>query len=312
MTYYKRILNVLGDFHVSLTFLICIILTLSLTSCGNSSKLAEYEETLQISEKEEHSFSCVYAEKEREYIEYAPEQDVKGILFMLHGYGSDAVAFRRDTKMDEDALKRGYVVVYVTGQKNDLDITSSNGWNSGIGNSTNDDIGFLKTLASYFQAKYKLSRNETFAAGFSNGAFMMYRIALEGSDTFAGAASVAGMMPKALWEQKTENSNISILQINGLKDDVVPMYCNDSAKYAQAPAMEDVITYFAQANQLRQSESDKISEKADILKYSETGRKEQVWWITIKEGRHSWPKEESCGFQTNQIILDFFDTVRSN
>ena len=55
-----------------------------------------------------------------------------------------------------------------------------------------------------------------------------------------------------------------------------------------------------------------ISENADILKYSETGRKEQVWWITIKEGRHSWPKEESCGFQTNQMILDFFDTVRSN
>ena len=82
MTYYKRILNVLGDFHVLLTFLICIILTLSLTSCGNSSKLAEYEETLQISEKEEHSFSCVYAEKEREYIEYAPEQDVKGIQLL--------------------------------------------------------------------------------------------------------------------------------------------------------------------------------------------------------------------------------------
>ncbi len=255
-----------------------------------------------------NEYFCEYDGDVRKYLEYAPTDEAKAILIMLHGYGNVAESFRTETMMDEVANERGYVVVYVNGMANDNDKTSATGWNSGIGNSDRDDLGFLKTLASYMQDKYKLTREQTFAAGFSNGGFMMYRIAVEGKDCFAGVASVAGMMPEAMWDIKSEASDVSILQINGTKDDVVPMNSNGSAKYSKAPAIEDVMDYFATANLLTDMKKEKLSEKSELIKrYSEDAgtKSKQVWQVLIENGRHSWPEEASCGFNVNALILDF-------
>lgn len=71
------------------------------------------------------------------------------LSLMLHGYGSDAEAFRRDTKMDEAAVKRGYGEVYVTGSHYEQDKTSATGWNSGIGESSSDDVVSMKLNGSH-------------------------------------------------------------------------------------------------------------------------------------------------------------------
>ncbi len=266
-----------------------------------------------IEQKDEHAYSCDYNGTTREFIEYGPEDEngVKGVIFMLHGYGSGAENFRLDTKMDEVARERGYVVVYVTGSKNEQDKTSSIGWNSGIGDSSSDDLGYLKSLAGYMQDKYGLTREETFVTGFSNGGFMTYRIAVEGQDSFAAVASVAGMMPQAMWELKPDRLSVSLLQVSGSKDDVVPMNSNGSAKYAKAPAIEDVLDYFAVANGLTKADTIALSEKAELIKRFEEGSHEQVWSVLIRDGRHSWPQEDLCGFSVRELILDFFDTILS-
>lgn len=264
-----------------------------------------------VAAQEGNSFSCEYDGITREFIEYAPVGDATGIVLMLHGYGSDAQAFRSEIKMDEYACEKGYAVVYLTGSVNAQGKTSSTGWNSGLGESDSDDIGFLLALANYLQEKYHLTRQETFAAGFSNGGFMMYRIATEGQDTFAGVASVAGMMPQMMWDQRAESAQISILQINGTKDDVVPMNLNGTAKYAKAPAIEDVLDYFVAADGLSQQTVETLSEKAELTKHFESEKSEQVWQVLIQDGRHSWPDEKLYGFSTNQLIIDFFDEVKT-
>ena len=281
-----------------------LIFTLFFVSCGNKNSTL----IKNVSPKENHAFTCDYAGITRSFLEYAPAKAPKGIILMLHGYGSDAQAFRLSTKLDEEAIKRGFVVIYVTGLKNEQDKTSATGWNSGIGNSTNDDIGFLKELACYFQKKYNLSRQNTFAAGFSNGGFMMYRLAIEAQDTFAAVASVAGMMPESMWALKKKKANISLLQINGTKDDVVPMQLNGSSKYSKAPAIEEVMDYFITANGLTQKQTQQLSSTAELTKFS--GKNNQVWQVLIQDGRHSWPEEKICGFSTNNLILDFFMSLQ--
>lgn len=257
----------------------------------------------------EHSFSCMYSGTERRFEEYAPDGEVRGIILMLHGYGSDGKAFRNDIKIDVPANERGYSVIYVNGLRNPEDAASATGWNSGIGSSPVDDVGFLKALAFFFQAKYGLTRAATFAAGFSNGGFMMYRLATEARDMFAGVAAVAGMMPKAVWNERADRTDVSILQINGTKDDAVPMNMNGTAKYTGTPAIEDVIDYFASADGLTKEETEDISERAVLTKHSAEGKKEQVWQVLVKDGRHSWPEEKYVGFDTNQLILDFCEAI---
>ena len=137
----------------------------------------------------------------------------------------------------------------------------------------------------------------------------MYRIALEGQKEFAAVAGVAAMMPVTMWEKKTESEDISLLQINGTKDDAVPMKLNGSDRYAKAPAIEDVIAFFAAANGLKEECTESVSKQATLTKHYSTEKKSQVWHVLISDGRHSWPEEKYCGFNVNALILDFFDQV---
>ena len=257
----------------------------------------------------EHTYSCLYKDTRRQFSEYAPEGEIKGILLMLHGYGSSGEDFRLLTKMDIQANERGYTVVYPTGMASPEDKTSAAGWNSGIGDSSADDIGFLRALAKYMQGKYGLSRSETYAAGFSNGGFMVYRIALEGQNEFAGVAGVAAMMPKKMWDMRPEELKMSLLQVNGTKDEAVPMRLNGTDRYANAPAIEDVIAYYAAANRLTAKNTEEISTRATLTVYHAEDRTEQVWQVLIQDGRHSWPEGKYSGFDVNTLILDFFDGV---
>ena len=256
-----------------------------------------------------HTFSCTYGGAQRQFSEYAPEGAPKAILLMLHGYGSTGEDFRLLTKTDVPANACGYTVIYPTGVPTPEDPTSANGWNSGIGISSVDDIGFLCALARYMQAKYSLTRAETFAAGFSNGGFMVYRIALEGQDTFAGVAGVAAMMPESCWNARPDTLHISLLQINGTRDDAVPMRLNGSDRFTTAPAIEDVIAWFAAANGLDSESTEPLGMYAELTKHF--GGKTQVWQVLIREGRHSWPEEKYCGFDVNTLLLDFFDLVHA-
>lgn len=265
--------------------------------------------TVAFAEAAECSFS--YMGEERSYLECAPEGEVRGIILMLHGYGSDAKSFRLSTGIDVPANLRGYSVVYVDGVPNPDDPTSATGWNSGIGDSTVDDVGFLKALAGNLQEKYGLTRNETFAAGFSNGAFMTYRLALEAGDCFSAVASVAGMMPASVWDSRGEAPDISLLQIYGTKDDAVPKNADGSARFTKAPAIEDVLDYFISAQGLTETGTEEISARATLTKSSGEAKSNRIWQVLIKDGRHSWPEEKYCGFNPAEVILDFFSDVLS-
>lgn len=288
-----------------ISVIICTCFLLMMAGCGEKKEI----KIEAVTDMGNLKYSCGYDGKERTYLEYKPDGDAKGILFMLHGYGSNPESFQNDTGMHIEAGKRGYVVIYVAGIRNEKDSSASSGWNAGIGDSEIDDIGFLNALAKYMQQKYGLTRDDTFAAGYSNGAFMMHRIATEGQESFAAVASVAGMMPEKVWVSRPDTNQISVLQISGSKDDVIPMYYNGSDHNSKNPPMEDVIAYYASANGLTQMQTESLTEKVLVTKYKEQGKKEQVWHVFIEGGRHSWPDEKLWGFNTNSLILDFFDQV---
>lgn len=298
--------------HVCIPQLIVLYLGLFIILVGLCLIACDKKQAInQVIKVSNHGYTCNYNGTNREFLIYEPEQldQIKGILFMLHGYGGNAESFQYDTEMDTVACPKGYVTVYVTGYQNPDDSTSSTAWNSGIGDSSVDDMGYLKALANYLQTKYNVKKTKTFLAGFSNGAFMAHRVAVEGQDSFAGIISVAGMMPASIWKEREETAQISFLQIYGTKDDVVPMDENGSSGYAVAPAIEKVIDYYASANHLSLSESTTLSKNAQLTKYYEENKKDQVWQVVIEDGRHSWPSKNFAGFDTNELILEFMDAI---
>lgn len=251
----------------------------------------------------------VYDGVKHDFILDLPEM-VEGapLVLMLHGYGESASAFRQKTTFEQEANAKGYAVVYITGAPSPEDSTSSAGWNSGIGISSNKDVEFLCALANSLCDTYSLDDSRVFAVGFSNGAFMMHRLAVEADDIFAAVVSVAGMMPENIWNNKPADCKIGFLQITGEKDDVVPKNSDGSAKFSKAPAIEEVMEYYIVNNGLVLSDTENIGKKSILEKYTSSDSDRQVWNIFIPDGRHSWPDESIVGFSTNQLILDFLET----
>ena len=230
-------------------------------------------------------YTCTYKGTERSFILCrAPQSAPKYLVIMLHGYGNSAESFMNQITFDEKAVKEGFVLLFVDGIPDPDDKASTSGWNSGLKDSSKDDLGFLKSLVENFQNEYRLSKDKTFAAGFSNGAFMIHRLAVEASEQFAALASIAGFLPESVWNRRPESISAAFLQINGTKDNVVPMNATGTAKYNKNPAIEDVIEYYKSA-----------CPNPDRVKH-----------IIIDGGRHSWPEERFCGFDVDQVIIDFF------
>ena len=254
----------------------------------------------------ETEFSCVYQGIEHKVIVDFPEVvENSPLIIMLHGYGNSASSFRSTTGFEKDATSQGYTVAWVSGSKNPKVRTSLPEWNSGLGHNNNDDVGFLVSVVEYFQTNYNTSKEKVFAIGFSNGAFMTHRLALEASDVFAGVVSVAGKMPKYVWENKTEKCNINVFQITGEKDNVIPKKIDNSAANAIDPAIEDVIEYYVQANELEIKEDVKIA-TSTLTKYKSNFSDKKIFHLLVAEGNHSWPTEQINGIDTNKLILDFF------
>ncbi len=259
-------------------------------------------------QKDTSSFSCTFDNVKHGFILDMPTEHVGApLVLMLPGYGNTAEAFRTSVHFEEDANALGYAVAYVTGAPDPNAPTSAVGWHSEVNTEGNRDIEFLVSLVKYLQEEYRLDEEHTYVTGFSNGGLMAHCLAMETKGVFAAAVSVAGWMPESVWNKRRESNQTGFFQITGEKDNAVPKQSDGSAKYARAPAIEDVTAYWAESNGLREQEETSVGKESVLSKYYEKGKSQQVWSLFVKDGRHSWPDERFSGINTNALILDFFE-----
>lgn len=258
-------------------------------------------------EQGENFYTCQYKNTNRKFRLYLPEtQDLRksSLIVMLHGYGESAESFSRQTQFEKSALPKNYAVLYITGIPNPSVKTSSAGWNYFYDSNGKKDIGFIVDLTKFIQKKYKLG-DDAYVVGFSNGAFMTTKLAVEYSSVYRGFVSVGGMMPKTVWEHKKKNYKqpVRFFQINGTKDNVTPMRLNNSDKTNPNPAIEDVLDYFVESNKIKNPGSvEKINERVTITRYEN-----KVWWMLIEDFSHSWPDGSYANIDANKYILEFLE-----
>ena len=257
----------------------------------------------------ENSFTCSFEGIQHDFILDLPEvTEGAPLIVMLHGYGQSAEMMRGNVHMEETALPKGYGVVYVTGATDSSDSTSSTCWNSEVSENQNNDVGFLVSLVEHLKTEYGFDGEKVFAAGFSNGAFMMHRLAMDAQDVFCAVASVCGKMPQKLWDRRNGENTVGVLQISGEKDDLIPKNLDGSAKHALDPAIEDVMQYWAQSNGIESSTEEPIGKNSTIVKYEDGGR--CVWSVMVMGGHHSWYEESLTGIDVNGLILEFFEAQK--
>ncbi|MBN8673558.1 MAG: poly(3-hydroxybutyrate) depolymerase [Chitinophagales bacterium] len=159
----------------------------------------------------------------------------RSLLFVMHGSGGNGKRMMSATaKLEAIAAKENLLIVYPDGYKNY--------WNecrkyaSSDANKENiNDNAFFHEMIGYFRLKYNINKEKIFAAGFSGGGHMAYKLGL----TMAGeiraiAAIVANMPDSASSDCVFTGKPLPVLIINGTADNVNPynggeMFVNNSS-----------------------------------------------------------------------------------
>jgi polyhydroxybutyrate depolymerase len=161
----------------------------------------------------------------RDYLLYAPEMRSVAadgglpLVVALHGGNAVADMMRLYSRFNEVAAREQFAVAYPYG--------IGRWWNDGRyvdgrGESTADDVAFLRALVADAGTQVKIDRGRVFATGISNGGFMSFRLACEAADLFAAIAPVAATMPAALGARCRPAKPVPVLLIHGTSDALVP------------------------------------------------------------------------------------------
>ncbi len=278
------------------------------TFTGSSSSASKLENVVL---EEGNKYNCTFEDVEHDFVISLPQESENApLIVMLHGAGDSAENFQLTNGFDNDALPKGYAVCYATGTVNAKAGRNYKSWNYGRIDLDYNDVGFIKALVNYLVDEYSLDKDHVFCAGFSNGGFMNFRLALEAQDTFLACASVSGDLCKTLWDKRPENNDVGMLAVYGEIDEAVPKNLDGSAETSLDPAIEDVIDYMASSNGLEMQSEGEIGAGSTIRKYGADSDNDIVWSVVVKDGKHGWPTEEINSFSVNDLILEFFENWR--
>ena len=155
---------------------------------------------------------------EREYYLYLPENlpENAPLVFSLHGYGGKALSVGKGLR--DVADKHGFAVCYPQGVRDKLDRTC---WNVGYivqDDMKVDDVDFLCHLARHLQKKHRLSKENTFCTGLSNGGEMCYLLAYLRPETFAAVAPIAGLTLEWMYQELVPTRPVPVMEVHGTLD----------------------------------------------------------------------------------------------
>lgn len=132
---------------------------------------------------------------------FTPERS-RPLVLMLDGRGGTPWTAMKSTQWSAQADAHDFVVAYPealrldpAGPQHFLDNPQM--WSAGTGGSdversAVDDVAFLRATIEDAAARFAIDPRRIFMTGFSNGASMTYRMALEAPDVIAAIAPVAG------------------------------------------------------------------------------------------------------------------------
>jgi polyhydroxybutyrate depolymerase len=154
----------------------------------------------------------------RSYVVHVPQRPTAKmpLLLVFHGGGGRGRGMVRLTGLDALSDRYGIVVVYPDGLQRQ--------WNDGRlpFNNHAEDVGFVSALIDRMEKVYPIDKKRVFATGMSNGAMFSQRLGCELADRIAAIAPVSGNMPESIAPACRPARPVSVLQISGTADPLVP------------------------------------------------------------------------------------------
>ncbi len=224
------------------------------------------------------------------------------LVIFLHGAGGSARQAMRQTGLGELAERAGFIAVFPEGLagpagQEEGGLQTWNAWMCcGYARDQRiDDLGYLAALIGRLKADLPVDPRRIHLAGFSNGAMLASRFALERPGVLASIASVAGYLP---CDAQPPQEPLPVLVIHGNQDHVARFgptaahprtgrYCEDFPAQAQ---VEFWVRGLGLKPKPQQVQDDKKS-RVRVERYSpgSKGGRALVEFVIVKGGGHAWP-----------------------
>ncbi len=258
----------------------------------------------------------------REYLLYIPAAYTGAtavpLLFNLHGYTSNNLEqlFYGDFRTIADTAN--FLMVLPNGT---LDAQGNRFWNNFLGNSTVDDVGFMRDLLNKLQSNYNIDANRVYSTGMSNGGFMSYALACELNDRIAAIASVTGSMIQSKLNACNPARPVPVMEIHGTADNTVPYNGSPLATFVAIPTLVSAWVGLNNCNptpSITQVPNTNMTDgcTAERQVYSGGDYGSTVEHYKITSGGHTWPGAAfnvgvtNQDFSASKEIWRFFSQYR--
>jgi len=153
------------------------------------------------------------------------------LIIALHGYGDKPWLMEVYTGLSALADREKFIVAYPYGLAGTDDAKLS--WNGGscCGAAVDlrvDDVGWVNALVEKIARERPVDEQRVYAVGFSNGALLVYRLAAQTPEKFAGFAAVAGAVSgkrsqdEEIFRLPRPKTGVKMIMAHGEKDLAVP------------------------------------------------------------------------------------------
>ena len=235
------------------------------------------------------------------------------LLVVLHGRGGSGAGMATATGFNElaDAL-----VAYPNGLEEQWNYLAGLGGNSGV-----DDVRFIHELVEQLVAEGSADPGRVYLTGFSNGGFMVQRLACEADSQFSGFASVAGAGFGGMPQLCAQPRPLAMMLVHGTLDRVVPwdgqvgmVGGRQLLLSASVPQTFAFWADFAGCGGASDRRSIPLPgprpESVEVLRVTDCPAGSEVVLYALKGGDHSWPRLEGAdgraAFDVSREILEFF------
>lgn len=253
----------------------------------------------------EHRYWMQFQGWERSYLLNIPASYVPGealpLVIMFHGAGGKAKHIERQTGWAAKGEKEKFVTVFPDGTPPVRDrpvkfLMNPQSWNDGGGRGaasmTNEnDVVFTQALIADVGRRVSVDLNRVYAAGFSNGASMVFRLAAELSNKLAAAGAVAGHYRLKGY---TPARPVPFVYIVGTDDPLTPMDGGEvtlpwDVNMIQPPVMETVRAWTQLQGCAKEPDETQMNGPVTLHRYGPCRSGGEVEFYLIDGMGHVWP-----------------------
>lgn len=252
-----------------------------------------------------------YGGRERSYHIHIPENinEPVPLVLVFHGALDNAFVMEGISGFTEKAMKEKFIVVYPNGTNEYDGSTSGLTWNGGnccgyADVEKVDDTGFVRALIEKIKKEYSVDSARIYAAGFSNGALLSYRLACNASDIFAAVAPVSG----SLEPECSPKHPVAVIAFNGTADLKV-LYDGGYSPVIEGSKYDTPVS-FARSFWVKRNACDlqpEVERNENFIHeiYSKCKTGSGVEFYAIEGGEHEWPQSQK-GLSATDLIWEFF------